>query len=85
VKAVGGGAIGSASGHLWRGIPRSDVKQLGELIDTGQAALLVVGASTLEQALDKATLKAEKQAAKQLDVSTADVDAEVKDAAGQVS
>lgn len=74
-----------ASGHLWRGISRSDVKELGELIDTGQAALLVVGASTLEQALDKAALKAEKQVAKQLDVSTADVDAAVKDAAGQVS
>jgi hypothetical protein len=50
----------------------------------GGAAVLVVGASTLEQALDKATLKAEKQVAKQLDVSTADVDAAVKNAAGQV-
>jgi uncharacterized membrane protein len=84
-SALVGGAIGAASGHLWRGISRSDVKELGELIDAGQAALLVVGASTLEQALDKATLKAEKQVAKQLDVSTADVDAAVKDAAGQVS
>jgi uncharacterized membrane protein len=84
-SALVGGAIGAASGHLWRGISRSDVKELGELIDAGQAALLVVGASTLEQALDKAALKAEKQVAKQLDVSTADVDAAVKDAAGQVS
>ena len=70
-----------SSGHLWRGISRSDVKELGELIDAGEAALLVVGASTLEQALDKAELKAEKHVAKQLDVSTADVDAAVKDAA----
>ena len=84
-SALVGGAVGAASGHLWRGLSRSDVKELGELIDAGQAALLVVGASTLEQALDKATLNAEKQVAKQLDVSTADVDAAVKDAAGQVS
>ena len=34
--------------------------------------------------IDKAALKAEKHIAKQLDVSTADVDAAVKDAAGQV-
>jgi uncharacterized membrane protein len=83
-SAVVGGAVGAASGHLWRGISRSDVKELGELIDSGEAALLVVGASTLEQALDKAGLKAEKQVAKQLDVSTADVDAAVKEAAGEV-
>jgi hypothetical protein len=35
-----------------------------------RAALLVVGASTVEEALDKAALKAEKHTAKQLDVST---------------
>jgi uncharacterized membrane protein len=83
-SAIVGGAVGAAGGHLWRGISRSDVKELGELIDSGQAALLVIGASNLEQALDKAALKAEKQIAKQLDVSTADVDAAVKDAAGEI-
>ena len=82
--AVVGGAVGGVSGHLWRGISRSDVKELGDLIDTGEAALLVVGASTLEQALDKAELKAEKHVAKQLDVSTADVDTAVKEAADEV-
>jgi uncharacterized membrane protein len=83
--ALVGGAIGAASGHIYRGISRSDVKELGDLIDSGEAALLVIGASNLEQALDKAALKAEKQIAKQLDVSTADVDAAVKEAAGEVS
>ena len=47
-SAIVGGAIGGISGHLWRGLSRSDVKELGELIDEGEAALLVVGASTLE-------------------------------------
>ena len=42
-SALVGGAIGGISGHLWRGISRSDVKELGELIDEGEAALLVVG------------------------------------------
>ena len=82
--ALVGAAVGGVGGHLWRGISRTDVKELGELIDAGQAALLVVGASTLEEALDKAELKAEKHVAKQLDVSTADVDAAVKQAAGEV-
>jgi len=83
--AVVGGAVGAVSGHIWRGISRSDVKELGDLIDAGQAALLVVGASNLQEVLDQAALNAEKHIAKQLDVSTADVDAAVKEAAGQVS
>jgi uncharacterized membrane protein len=83
-SALVGGAIGGISGHLWRGIPRSDVKELGELIDEGEAALLVVGASTLQEALDKAGLKAAKHVTKQVDVSTKDVDAAMKDAAGDI-
>ena len=65
-SAVVGGAIGGIGGHLWRGLSRSDVKELGELIDSGEAALMVIGASTLEAALDKAKLKAEKHVAKQI-------------------
>jgi uncharacterized membrane protein len=84
-SAVVGGAIGGIGGHLWRGLSRSDVKELGELIDSGEAALMVVGASTLEAALDKAKLKAEKHVAKQLGVSTHDVDAAVQEATSEIS
>jgi uncharacterized membrane protein len=83
-SALVGGAIGAASGHLWRGLSRSDVKELGDLIDAGQAALLVVGASNLQQALDDAGLEPEESVAKQVDVSTADVDAAVKEATSEV-
>jgi uncharacterized membrane protein len=82
--ALVGAAVGGVSGHLWRGMSRADAKDLGELIDTGQAALLVVGESKMEQALDKAALKAEKHIAKQLDVSPKDIDAAVREAAGEV-
>jgi len=37
---------------------RSDVKELGEIIDEGQAALIVIGESKLEQALEKAVQEA---------------------------
>jgi uncharacterized membrane protein len=82
--ALVGAAIGGVSGHLWRGMSRSDVKELGEIIDDGQAALVVVGESTLRQALDKAALRAEKHVAKALDVSPKDVDAAVREAGGEV-
>ena len=82
--AVVGGAVGGVSGHLWRGMSRSDVKELGDVIDDGQAALLVVGERTVEAALQKAGLKAEKQVAKELDVRPKDIDKAVKEAATEL-
>jgi len=83
--AIVGAAVGGISGHLWRGMSRNDVKEFGDLIDTGQAALVIVGESKIQQALDKAALKAEKHVAKELDVSPKDVDKAVQEAASEVS
>ncbi len=84
--AIVGAGIGGVGGHLWKGMSRSDVKEFGELIDAGQAALVIVGESTIEAALDKADLKAEKHIAKELDnVSSKDIDQAVQQAAKEVS
>jgi lambda repressor-like predicted transcriptional regulator len=45
----------------------------------------VVGESHLQQALDKAALKAEKHVAKELNVSPKDIDQAVLAAAGEVN
>jgi len=82
--ALLGGAIGGISGHLWRGMSRSDVKELGDLIDANEAALLIIGESTIEDAVDKAQLRAAKHVAKQLEVNAKDVDEAVQQAAGEV-
>jgi len=79
--ALVGAAAGGVGGHLWRGMSRSDVKELGDVIDVGQAALVIVGESKVEQAVEKAGLKAEKHVAKELDVSPKDIDKAVQDAA----
>ena len=79
--AVVGAAVGGVSGHLWRGMSRADVRELGEIIDDGQAALVIVGESKVEQAVEKAGLKAEKHVAKELNVSAKDVDQAVQEAA----
>jgi len=84
VGAAVGAAVGGVGGHLWKGLSRADVKELGDLIDAGQAALLVIGENTVQQALDKAGLRAEKQVAKELDVSTDDLDAEIQQATADV-
>jgi uncharacterized membrane protein len=83
--AAVGAAVGAVGGHLWKGLSRSDVKELGELIDAGQAALLIVGESKVQQALDKAGLKAQKQVAKQLNLNADELDNAIKDATADVS
>ena len=78
-------AIGTVGGYLWRGMSRADVKEFGDLIHAGQAALLIVGESMLEQAVEKAGLTAEKHVAKELDVKPKDIGKAVQEAATQVS
>jgi len=83
-SAAVGGAVGGVGGHLFKGLSRSDVKEFGELIDAGEACLLVVGESTIEDAIDKASLKAEKHVKRQLSVNATDVDAAVVETAKQL-
>jgi len=83
-SAIVGAAVGGVTGHLWKGMSRADVKEFGELMDAGQAALVVIGESTLEQALAKAELRAEKQVAKELDVSPKEIDEAVQEAATEL-
>lgn len=74
------GTVGGVGAHFWKGLSRSDVKELGELIDSGEACLLVIGETTIQKALEKAELRAKKEIAKELDVSVKDVDAALADA-----
>ncbi len=66
--ALVGGVIGGFGGHFRKGISRGDAKELGDLIDTGEATLLVIGESRLQEQLDKALTRAEKSIEKEIDV-----------------
>jgi uncharacterized membrane protein len=78
--AAAGGAIGGVSGHLAKGMSRSGVKELGDFIDPGQAGLVVVGESKVEEAIQHAVTRAEKETAEELGVDPKDIDRAVKDA-----
>ena len=58
--AVVGAAAGGGLGHIFGGMSRGDAKELGEHLDSGQAALVVIGKSRLQEQLDKALTHAEK-------------------------
>jgi len=55
-----------------------------DVIDDGQAALIVVGESTIQAAIEKAQLKAEKQVAKELDVKPKVIDKAIEEAATEL-
>lgn len=76
VGAAGGGLIG----HVSRGMSRSDVKELGDLLDEGQAGLVVVGESTLEKQIDKALSRAAKRLDRQLAADAKELEREERTA-----
>lgn len=78
--AIVGGAAGGLIGHLWRGMSRGDVKDLGEALDAGEAALVVVGRSQLEETLDRELRRANKRIKKQLDADAKDFEKELEEA-----
>jgi uncharacterized membrane protein len=78
--AAAGGVIGGVSGHLAKGMSRSDAKELGDFIDPGEAGLVVVGESKVEQAIQKAVTRAEKETAAELGVSPKEIDKTLQEA-----
>ncbi len=65
--AIVGGAAGGVAGHLWKGMSRGDLKDLGEALDEGSAAVIVIGESKIEEQIEKATKQAQKRIEKQID------------------
>jgi uncharacterized membrane protein len=78
--AAVGGAIGAFTGHLAKGMPRSTAKELGDFIEPGQAGLLIVGETKIQETVQKAVTRAEKRLAHELDVDPKDVDKTLKQA-----
>ncbi len=78
--ALVGGVIGGLGGHFRKGIPRDDAKELGDMIEAGQATLFVIGESRLEEQLDKALTRAEKSVEKEIDVDREEFKRELDEA-----
>ena len=74
---LGAAAVG---GHLRRGLSRSDVDELGDLLAQGEAALVVVGRTKLADVLDRGRLNAANHVYKQLGVDAKHIDDAVRQA-----
>jgi uncharacterized membrane protein len=76
---VGAGA-GGLMGHLWHGMSRADVKELGEALDAGEAALIVVGRSRVLEQAEKLITRAERVLAKELAADSEHFEQDLRDA-----
>jgi uncharacterized membrane protein len=83
--AVVGGVVGGVGAHLRKGMSRGDAKELGELLEDGEAALIVIGESRLEEQLDKLLTRAEKSIEKEIDADSEEFKRELEEAEKQAS
>lgn len=79
--AVVGAGAGGLTGHLTKGISRGDLKELGDELQAGTAAVIVIAESKIEEQLEKATARANKVIEKQIDADADDLKREIEAAA----
>jgi uncharacterized membrane protein len=76
-SAIVAGAAGGVMGHLWHGMSRGDMKDLGEALDEGDAALVIVGRSKLEETLDRELRRANRRLEKQIKADSKELEKEL--------
>ncbi len=75
-----GGVTGGIIGHFHGGMSRRDLHELGEVLDTGDALLIVIGRDKLAERLETAGLKAQKQVEKQVKMDGEELDRQLEEA-----
>ena len=83
-EAAIGAAAGALIGHFWRGLSRSDMKQIGDTLQDSTAALIVIGQSKLQEALQDATKHAIKQFEKELTTDVKSFNKDLTEAVDQM-
>jgi uncharacterized membrane protein len=78
--AAGGALLGAVAGHAAAGMSRSDLKELGESLDSGQAGLVAVGISDMGAKIEAAMQHAQKVQEKELKADEAEIEKDAKEA-----
>ena len=71
--AVVGGAAGAIIGNLFGGFKRKDIAELGEMLDEGNAGIILIGIPTPELGAEKLMRRAKKVAKKQVDADAKEI------------
>src|SRR3954454_24599460 len=79
--AIVGAGAGGLIGHLRKGISRGDLKEFGDDLENGTAAVVVIGESKIEEELEKALARATKVLEKQIEGDAEELQREIGAAA----
>ena len=80
LSGLAGAGIGALIGHLRGGMSRSDLKEVGEMLDESEAALIVVGEATVERAIEEQTRHAKKEMKKEVRVQAKEIEKAIDEA-----
>jgi uncharacterized membrane protein len=80
VSGLVGAGAGAVIGHLRGGMSRSDLKEIGEMLEESDAALVVVGEATIERGVDEAIKHAKKQMKKEVRADAREIEREIDSA-----
>lgn len=81
IGTVAAGALtGGLIGHVWKGMSRKDMHELGEFLDQGDAALVIMSRHRLSDVLADATIHAKDHVEKEIMAHQKDVEDELQKA-----
>ncbi len=72
-----GSALGALTGHVTRGMSREDLKDIGEFLDMGESALIVVAATDAEDRVRGLMAAADETTEERIDADLDQLDAEI--------
>lgn len=81
--AAAGGVIGAITGHVTRGISRGDLKEVGEVLQEGNAGLIVLAGVDAEKRVDEAISASDRIVKKELKLDRKELDRELKEIEAQ--
>ncbi len=83
--AAVGGVVGGLGGHFLEGVSRADAKEFSDLLEAGQAALIVIGESRVGEELDKVLTRAVKSIEKEIEADREQLKRELDEAEARLA
>ena len=75
--AAMGAGLGAVAGHVAGGIPRSELKELGDTLDKGSSGLIVVAATDVEEKVNAAIKRAKRRVKARLRTDAEEIKKEI--------
>jgi uncharacterized membrane protein len=80
VSGLLGAGAGALIGHLRGGMSNADLKEVGEMLEESEAALIVIGEETIEQGVDKAVKHAKRDMKKEVRADAREIERAIDEA-----